>query len=212
MYRSHYGNRKRKSGLYSESKLSNWSDYDPYDLERGKVIDKHFVDIIKSKKVIIEKSKTHPKFIFPISKSDIEYTLSLLPEEFTKGINGIFLLSGTNKQESFAQKAMVFGGYNPFLKTIVLHPFPTKYLNSFYKKLPAPHKLNDFKRAGARIKKVNKGWEIKFSLMNLRNFYLNDVLIHEIGHHIDENYDKSNKKMENFAEHFVQQYSSRNNR
>ena len=97
----------------------------------------------------------------------------------------------------------------------MLYPFPYKYLSHTYKKLPAPHKINDFKRAGARIKKIKQGWKVEFSLMNLRNFYLNDVLIHEIGHHVDKiynTYDKSNNKIENFAEYFVQKYRIADNR
>jgi hypothetical protein len=212
MYRSHYGNRKTKSGLYSESKLTNWSEYNPYNIESGQVFDEHFTKIMNTKEIIIEKYKTHPKFVLPISVADIEYTLSLLPEKFTKGIKGIFLLSGTNKQEVFAQKRITYGGYYYYMQIIMLHPFPYNMLDRFYKKLPAPHKLNEFKRAGARVTKVKNGWNINFSLMNLRNFYLNDVLIHEIGHHIDKTYDKSDKKVENFAEYFVQKYSSRDNR
>ena len=47
-----------------------------------------------------------------------------------------------------------------------------------------------------------------FSLRSLRRFYLYDVLLHELGHHVDKRADeKNNAARERYAEWFVEQRS-----
>ena len=85
---------------------------------------------------------------------------------------------------------------------IIIHPFPKKYMHSYFEKPPKPSVLNDYKRAGATITLKGKQCWIRFDEESLRHFYLRDVLLHELGHHTDAgNFrTKSRKKAENFAE------------
>jgi predicted HD phosphohydrolase len=63
-------------------------------------------------------------------------------------------------------------------------------------------------RAGAVIEEEGGSTSVKFSEEALRNFYLADALLHEIGHHVDRPNDrwKSLRKSERFAEWFASEH------
>ena len=74
-------------------------------------------------------------------------------------------------------------------------------------------KPSDWQRyevAGATMEKDGKRWKISFSAKALKRFYLHDVLIHELGHHVDRNnlhrYGRSTPDAEGFAEWFAREY------
>jgi len=68
--------------------------------------------------------------------------------------------------------------------------------------------LREFTRAGAELQASGGGWRIVFGDESLRRFYLSDVLVHEIGHHVDRsrNY-KDVESAERYATWFVTRYS-----
>ena len=52
-----------------------------------------------------------------------------------------------------------------------------------------------------------KNWIYRFTDDAIRRFYLWDVLVHEIGHHVDRFHpDRSTKRSERFAEWFARTY------
>ena len=54
---------------------------------------------------------------------------------------------------------------------------------------------------------VGGQWIYTFTDDSIRRFYLWDVLVHEIGHHVDRFHpDRSNKRSERFAEWFARTY------
>ena len=68
-----------------------------------------------------------------------------------------------------------------------------------------PDTINVYRRAGAAISEAGTGTEITFNTEALRRFYLNDVLMHEIGHHNDHQL-RAQRKREGFAEWFAIEY------
>lgn len=79
-----------------------------------------------------------------------------------------------------------------------------------YKRLPPPNIKREYERAGATYYFKNNFWHREFTIESLKQFYLNDVLLHEIGHHVDRKNNKSNNQSERFAEWFAGEYGFRN--
>ena len=73
---------------------------------------------------------------------------------------------------------------------IFLNPFPESGMVSRWRKLPPPHIKQEYTRAGATHERKNGWWVRTFTPESLRNFYLYDVLPHEIGHHVERHHAK----------------------
>jgi hypothetical protein len=68
--------------------------------------------------------------------------------------------------------------------------------------------VQEYTRAGAVWEQVSRGWVCRFTAESLRSFYLNDVLIHEIAHHVDRHNRKSDDAAERFAHGFVRMFGT----
>jgi hypothetical protein len=78
-----------------------------------------------------------------------------------------------------------------------------------YEKVPNPTFLQAYTRAGATLVRRHTGVEISFDTDSLRTFYLCDVLIHEIGHHVAGPERAASQQSERFAKWFASEYGYR---
>jgi hypothetical protein len=199
-------NQGSRSNAYSKSKYSNWSVFAPNMSAVEKIYDKYYEEVqnLLDKPGYYEEV-IHPEFIMPVTIEDLENQFNKIPEQFNEGIKGIFLLGGSNKQEKINKSRLFcYGCY--WLDCIFMLPYSKKKLEGTFISKESPHILNDYKRVGAKVSKTSKGALIEFNNESLRDFYLRDVFVHEIGHHVDKRYSKSLKKQEGFAEWFATEY------
>jgi hypothetical protein len=200
--------------MYSESKFTNWARFDPFALEINSIADKLRPDCIftiqEDEEINIYSLEVQAGFIRPFNSQDVKEYLVKIPEEFLKGIGGIYLLGGTKKQKKASFGSLFrYGCY--WGRNIYLHAFPENRMTlSFKKKQPSPSILEEYRRANANIKNIKGGLNISFDIGSMKSFFLRDVLIHEIGHHVDrENIDQTHKRSEKFAEWFASEYGYR---
>jgi hypothetical protein len=197
-----------RGNRYSGSKLTNWADFDPISSAIDQAWEQHYKHFKDNEdEIYFCRQPTHQRFIMPLTIEGIKEKFSIIPKQFLKGLKAVFLLSGSNKQEKiFFSRLFCYGTY--WNSSIFIHPYPKSNLHLHWKKPPKPSVLNDYRRVGALIEKTDKeGIDLKWEDESLRAFYYRDVLIHEIGHHIDNNIaSKKNKKVESFAEWFATKY------
>ena len=140
----------------------------------------------------------------PITENDVEEQFKRVPQEFLEGLEGVILLGGSKKQLKVAWSHLYcFGGY--VWNVIFITPFPKAQLQQRSKRLPAPHIQREYERAGARYEHRDGWWIRTFTIDALMTFYLRDVLIHELGHHVD-NYNRKYGDKEKFAEWFATKF------
>lgn len=196
--------------MYSGSKFSNWAEFDPYDSEieslPGSLKCKKKFEIENIDIPIYERPLNN-LFYRPYSVENIHRILSLIPAEFLQELNGVYILGGTKKQEKSANSLYRYGCYDPNNQNIYLHPYPRKLLQETYRKKPKPSKLQEFTRAGIEFVATKGGWNLEWTEDGLKYFYMYDVLLHEIGHHVDrENTHKNTAASERYAEWFAIEY------
>ena len=203
------GVRGVRSGGWSQSKWTNSNKFDPGGTEINNVISKFYNRIYRNPNLTIIVLPTHPAFLIPLDEISIRKTLEAVPKKFTISLAAVIVLSGSKKQEKTFRSFFAYGRYAA--NVIFIHPFPKKYMDLKYKALPKPSVLSDYERAGAKVTPEGKQWCIQFDEESLKQFYLRDVLLHELGHHVDaENFRfKSGKKAEGFAEWFASEYGYR---
>ena len=198
--------RSGRSNMYSQSKCSNWAAFSPYLGEIGQIRNNQepTTKIVLSDEVKIEvlERPLHEAFLRPYTIKDIEDTLASVPLKFLVGSPWILLLGGTKKQEQRVKANVYFGQYYCHRKMIVLCAFPKKLL-----RLSAqiqPHWIQGYIRAGATCRQEGQHTIVEFNEQSLKTFYLRDVLIHEIGHHVD--WIHRQRCTEEFAEWFATEY------
>ena len=195
--------------MYSESKFSNWASYDPQQSEINALRTKRpsaFFDVNDDEKIKLFSMPLHDSFVRPYELADVTDMLSKLPIDMLSGLERIVLFGGTTRQAKSAwHDDWAYGCYGA--GSIYLFAFPKRRLTWPSSKLHRPSEITAYKRAGVRIVHESGKWVYYFDEPSLKRFYLWDVLVHEIGHHVDRSHpDKSKKRSERFAELFARTY------
>ncbi|MGL6195200.1 MAG: hypothetical protein ACRC2T_10310 [Thermoguttaceae bacterium] len=203
-----------RSNAWSESKSSNRTKFDPYQSEWALVrADRNptaTITISEELKIDVYVRPLRDTFVRPFTVNDLEKTFKSVPMKFLHGLERIILFGGTKKQELTAGRMFRDGMYYPteLGGMIVLYPFLEKRMNwncSCY----SPHEIQEFRWAGAKIVPYKSGSFAQFDEESLKKYYLNIVLIHEIGHHVNwmkNKHDSKSKLTEEFADCFVGEY------
>jgi hypothetical protein len=206
VHRKKTGYRFQKNGYWAQSKRTNGTIFDPYvHSAEHACFEKYYDELNASDEIVIKYEKTHEKFLMPVSIDDIQATINSLPPAFFNGLKGILLLSGSNKQFKVSWgNLFCFGMY--YAHCIFLFPYPKNQLSVSSQSLPAPHIKREYERAGAMYSRKNSRWERKFSKKSLKTYYLKDVFVHELGHHVDRHKERSEEKSEMYADWFATEY------
>jgi hypothetical protein len=173
---SHFQSSGPRSNAYSESKFTNWTEYDPFLVEARSAY-KRFDNRISLKPSfphIISLAPLSPDFIHPVSRTEVAQRLRKMGPEDLTGLRAVFLLAGTRKQQrSWRSSLGCYGIYTRNCIFLCAHLF--------------------------ELGRHNRD--------SMRDFYLNDVLVHEVAHHIDRHRRAAYDTKEGFAHAFVQERS-----
>lgn len=197
-----------RSDRYSGSKVSNWMSFQPWHGAIDQILKRHRDELeLERTEALVVVEPAHVDFVQPVSETDIRNTLARVPDDYLEDLGGVFVLAGSKKQAKVAKRLFCYGTY--WLGCIFLAPYPKHRMCLCYSKPPRPAILREFVRAGVQVRESTKGLEVVFDETSLRAFYLHDVLMHEIGHHVDRKSRKSRRKSEGFAEWFASEFGYR---
>lgn len=88
--------------------------------------------------------------------------------------------------------------------SIYLYPLEQE-LVEYYSRPPRPAEFNEARMYGGRWIQQGRNWQLTWTRESLEDFYLNNVLIHELGHMLDTR-NTSYVDRERYAEWFAIQY------
>jgi hypothetical protein len=194
-----------RSNRYGGSKLTNWTDFDPYSSAVDRAYYRHMERVSETRELLVIAYPTHPRFIMPVDEHSIRQHLSGMPAVFTRGLKAIFLLAGSNKEEKVSKgRLSCYGCYGK--ECIFIHPYPRAEMTWTESRPPKPSIQQEYRRAGARLRLDSRGLHVAFDELSLRRFYLRDVLTHEIGHFVDRTKRRNKVPSEEFAHWFATEY------
>ena len=131
-----------------------------------------------------------------IDAEDVRARLCELPPRMLKPLDVVQLSRMTRKKKSYPCYGMQWGS------TIYLYPVEDS-LVEFFARPPAPAVFNETRMYGGQwIEQGGLGWRLQWSESTIRDYYLNNVLIHELGHLLDVR-NTSYQDRERFAEWFA---------
>ncbi|MCP4965952.1 MAG: hypothetical protein GY926_12040 [bacterium] len=188
-----------RSNRYSESRLSNWAPFDPWESEVARV---YRSLRSSSHQPQIHKVSTHPEFLMPLRIDDVNEVLDTVGPMARQELQTILLLGGTNKQLPFGRGAL-YGAYYPARQLIAVHAFPKHRMQVASNRPPSPTIAQSIRRVGGEIKSVSGKTVVSLDEPAVGRFLKWHVLVHEIAHHIDRHNPKTRRKTESFAEWFT---------
>src|SRR4051812_24747 len=130
-----------------------------------------------------------------VSEDDVRRRLAQLPDWMVKPLQVVQLSQMTLKKRRSPCYGMQWGS------TIYLYPIEESLIESFAQP-PKPAQRIEASMYGARWLNERGSWQLIWTEDAIRDFYLNNVLIHELGHILD-NRNTSHRDRERYAEWFA---------
>jgi hypothetical protein len=136
-----------------------------------------------------------------LTPDQIRERLAKVPQHFLRELEVIQLSKMTRKKQSFPCYGMQWGN------ALYLYPIEESYIEQ-YDKAPRPNLVNETRMYGASWSEdpdTPGAWTLTWSEEAIQDFYLNNILIHELGHLVD-NRNTGYLEREQYAEWFAVQY------
>ena len=139
--------------------------------------------------------KPGPGYRHVVTPDEIRSRLAQLPSEVLKPLDVIQLSRMTRKKQSFPCYGMQWG------PTLYLYPIEDS-LVEYYSRPPLPAQMNEARMYGGRWQQHGTDWKLVWTESTIKDFYLNNILIHELGHLLDDR-NTSYTDRERYAEWFA---------
>ena len=137
-----------------------------------------------------------------VTEAEVRERLSALPAAFLTLLEAVQLSRMTRKKQTFPCYGMQWGS------AIYLYPLE-EGLVEYFNRPPRPSEYNETRTFGGRwVNEAGSQWKLIWTPSTIRDFYLNNVLIHELGHLLDER-NTSYRDRERFAEWFAIEHGVR---
>jgi hypothetical protein len=143
-------------------------------------------------------------YVHPATVDEVRERIAELPARYTQGIEVVQFSRMTRKRTLFPCYGMQWG------PNIYLYPIEDS-LEETYIRPPLPQQQIDARMYGGRWIQQGPNWILRWTESAIKDFYLNNVLIHEIGH-INDQRNSSFATRERYADWFAIEYGYRRSR
>jgi hypothetical protein len=143
-------------------------------------------------------------YMHPITADEVRDRLAQLPERFTQDLEVVQFSRMTRKRRTFPCYGMQWG------QTVYLYPIEESLVEA-YVTPPKPCQQIEARMFGATWAKSGSLWTLTWTEAAIKDFYLNNVLIHEVGH-INDPRNSNFRDRERYANWFAIEYGYRASR
>jgi hypothetical protein len=149
-------------------------------------------------------------FVFPVSGQEVIEHLHKFPTEDVEKITHVWLRRA--KQKELESGELPFAEFicGSGVRVIVLYPWTKDLTLCFGKKKPTGKKLRSYAHWTQDLFYKNEQWYLRWTIPALKSFYLDNLVAHEIGHHVDwysRHWSKANRKqVEEVADQYAAQW------
>lgn len=131
-----------------------------------------------------------------VTTEEVRERLALLPERFVRPLQVVQLSGMTRKKRGLPLYGMQWG------PSIYLYPIEESLVER-YQEPPKPAQLTEARMYGGRwVQESARSWLLEWTESAVKDFYLNNILIHELAHVLDVRNTRSVDR-ERFAEAFA---------
>lgn len=140
-------------------------------------------------------------FVHPVTMDEVRERLARLPKRFTEHLEVVQFSAMTRKRRTFPCYGMQWGA------AVYLYPIESD-LVEHYTRPPKPEQRIEARMYGGDWSPQRRGWHLKWTAETIRDFYLNNVLIHEVGH-LNDARNTNTEDRERYANWFAIEYGYR---
>lgn len=140
-------------------------------------------------------------FVHAVSPQEVRERVSVLAPQFTRALEVVQLGGMTRKRTLFPCYGMQWGS------AVYLYPIEES-LVEVYSRPPTPQQEIEARMFGGRWTHDGAMWRLTWTERAIKDFYLNNVLIHEIGH-LNDARNSNSRDRERFANWFAIEYGYR---
>lgn len=134
-----------------------------------------------------------------LTPQDVRDRLAALPAEFTAPLEVVQMSRMTRKKQTFPCYGMQWGS------SVYLYPVDASLVEYFCRP-PRPAQQIEARQFGGRwVQESANLWKLVWTERAIRDFYLNSILIHELGHLLDQR-NTGYAARERYAEWFALEY------
>ena len=145
-----------------------------------------------------------PNFVHAVTVDEVRERLLLLPRHIVEKVEVIQLSRMTRKRQVFPCYGMQWGA------SVYLYPIEESLVETYIRP-PTPQQQIEARMFGGVWSAANGEWTLTWTRETLKDFYLNNVLIHEIGHVLDTRNTRAEDR-ERYANWFAIEYGYRASR
>ena len=143
-------------------------------------------------------------YVHAVTVEEVKSRLAQLPEAFTHQLEVVQLSGMTRKRKLFPLYGMQWG------PNVYLYPIEES-LTENYVRPPRPEQIVEARMFGGQWIQNGSEWKLIWTPDTIRDFYLNNVLIHEVGH-VNDTRNTNAYKREQYANWFATEYGYRASR
>lgn len=140
-------------------------------------------------------------YVHPIKEAETRDRIAQLPSQFREGVEYVQFSRMTRKRRLFPCYGLQWG------TAVYLYPIESN-LEELYCCAPSPQQKIETERFGGRWIQDGSHWWLIWTERTIHDFYLNNVLIHEIGH-INDHRNTNFADRERYADWFAVEYGYR---
>ncbi len=146
-------------------------------------------------------------FFFPLTCTEIQKELRHLPKKHWKTVTHVWLRRF--RKTDYADGILPFAEFicGSGVRAIVLYPWPKDLRLYLGPRRPAERVLRPYAKYAPVLRQHADGWYLAWSLASLKDFYVEYLLYHEIGHNLDWYDRKWTAANRRSAEAFADQYA-----
>lgn len=158
---------------------------------------------------IVREDNPSRDFFFPLTSSEVLEALRALPEKDYATITHLWLRRISKGDYGSCQTPLAEFICGSGVRLIVLYPWPKNMMLAVGMNKPDKKQLKSYERWTTDLQKRGSSWFLQWKLKPLRHFYIQYLLYHEVGHHIDwyqRHWSGANRKVvEAFADQYAMQ-------
>jgi len=145
-----------------------------------------------------------PGYLHVLTPDEVRERLAQLPPHLVRNVEVVQFSAMTRKRACFPCYGMQWG------RTVYLYPIESSLVEQYHRP-PNPIQSQEARMYGGVWSQGKNGWQLAWTRETIRDFYLNNVLIHEVGHVNDER-NTSSRDRERYANWFAIEYVYRASR
>ncbi len=146
-------------------------------------------------------------FFFPLSVEECWEAVQALPQSHIEGITHIWCRRPSSRRGGRDSQPLAEYICGSGVRVIVIYPWP-RSMRMVHGNGPLTGAFaNELRRYGAVLKQEDGNMVSYWSLSLLKRYYINAILYHEVGHHVDLHYRRLSKANRRAGESFADEYS-----